>query len=92
MNHQVPALQWASGIMHCVARSPVTSDKQAVVDAMKCIYGRFFASGREGDAFDDNVFDALDLILVHPELWKVKRAILDGSVDTSNICRTHACG
>lgn len=51
-----------------------TTDKKAVVEALKMFYCRFFADYvTEGSSFDCQVLDALNLILEYPDLWNLKR-------------------
>lgn len=65
-------LEFVSGIP--MKERPDTSDKRDVVQALRTFYCRFFAEdGVEGTSFDGQVLDALDLILLHPELWQLKR-------------------
>ena len=73
-----------------------TADKTRVVQALRTFYCRHFAEdGIEGTSFDCQVLDALDLILLYPELWELKRDILAGVRNSAhdsrvrgNVCPT----
>jgi hypothetical protein len=83
------ALEFVSGIpLKC---RPDIDDKADVVQALKTFYCRFLCEdGIEGSAFDSQVLDALDLILLHPDLWELKRDAQNSS--SRDRIGTHGCG
>jgi hypothetical protein len=67
-------LRFVDGIP--LKEKPSSEDKESVVQALRTFYCRFLSEDpMEGTAFDHQVLDALDLILLHPELWELKKRL-----------------